>query len=100
MYCELCDMENCADHGAGRERAIRQAAHSRVKAEIQVSPRNIAHFAGCLHKGNDKDFTGWGFIRDVNDAWARLGNGEQIATNARVDRLVSSRCMTCESTGP
>lgn len=99
MYCELCDMENCADHGVGRDRVARQATQRRADAEIQVSPRNMAHFPGCMHKGDDEDFTGWGFIRGVKDAWT-LGNGEHLATNAGVPRIATSRCLTCEDTGP
>lgn len=98
-----CEMENCADHGPGRATAGRQAAERRARradTEIQVSPRNMAHFPGCLHKGDDEDFAGWGFIRDVKDAWTRLGNGEQIATNSGVARVATSRCLTCEDTDP
>lgn len=99
MYCELCDMENCADHGAGRDRAARQATQRRADAEIQVSPRNMAHFLGCSHK-DDEDFIEWGFIRGVKDAWTRLGNGEHLATNAGVPRTAMSRCRDCEIAGP
>lgn len=100
MYCELCEMENCADHGPARGRASLRDSQRRANAEIQVSPKNMAHFAGCLHKGDDEDFSEWGFIRDVKDAWTRLGNGEPLATNAGVDRVATSRCSTCEDSGP
>ena len=98
MYCELCEMENCADHGPGRAGAALRTAQRLANAEIQVSPRNIAHFPGCLHKGNDQDFAEWGFIRGLKDAWTRPGNGEQLATNAGVERVATSRCSTCEHT--
>lgn len=99
MYCEICDMENCADHGPGREVAARRSAERRADAEIQVSPRNMAHFPGCMHK-DDPDFGEWGFIRGVKDAWTRLGNGEQLRTTDGAGRMATSRCMTCEDTGP
>jgi len=100
MYCELCDMDNCADHGAGHDRAARHATQRQADVEIQVSPRNMAHFPGCSHKAGDEDFTEWGFIRGVKDAWTRLGNGEHLATNAGVKRVATSRCRNCETTGP
>lgn len=51
-------MENCSDHGPGRELAARRSAERRADAEIQVSPRNMAHFPGCMHK-DDPDFDEW-----------------------------------------
>lgn len=99
MYCELCEMENCADHGPGRAMAVQRAAQRRADAEIQVSPWNMAHYPGCMHKDDD-DFGEWGFIRGVKDAWTRLGNGEHLPTNAGVERVATSRCSTCADTGP
>ncbi|MEJ7648710.1 MAG: hypothetical protein WKF57_06725 [Nakamurella sp.] len=100
MYCEICDMENCADHGPGRERVAQRRQQALSDVEIQVAPSNKAHLVGCLHKGDDPDFTKWGFIRGVKGAWTRLGNGEHIDTTHGESRTATSRCMTCEETEP
>jgi len=43
--------------------------------ELLISPRGVAHFAGCLHKGDDRDYSKWAWL-SLPRAWERLGNGE------------------------
>ncbi len=78
----------------------RQADQARVAA-LRVSPRGMAHFDGCPHKGDDPDYERWGHIAELG-AWQRLGNGEAIATvDAAGRRLVAtSRCSDCVDHGP
>ncbi len=65
--CELCDLEldHCV-HGLAEQRR-----KSLSKAVVQVSPRNIAHLEGCMHKGDDPDFAAWGEIT-TEGAWTHL----------------------------
>ena len=65
-----------------------------------ISPRGVAHFAGCLHKGGDLDYTKWATLR-LPRAWERLGNGEILpATGGQRPNLVAkTRCKDCVSHG-
>jgi hypothetical protein len=57
-YCEHCDMnrEYCP-HGLAEQRV----GHvPRVTSFLLVSPRGMAHFPGCPHKGDDPDLGQWG----------------------------------------
>jgi hypothetical protein len=73
-YCDLCEMDRsfCV-HGLEDRR---QAASSNASA-LLVSPRGMAHFSGCPHKGDDRDYSRWAEITSPN-AWQRLGNGEEL----------------------
>lgn len=97
MYCDRCDMENCADHGPHRALAAQRRAQALSDAEIQVSPTNTAHFVGCAHKGDDEDFSRWGFTRGTKDAWTRLGNGEQVPTTHGEARVATSAVGTAST---
>lgn len=44
---------------------------ARLNAIVQVSPSHIAHLGGCMHKGEDEDFTKWGEIT-APGAWIHL----------------------------
>lgn len=96
-WCELCDLdrEQC-EHGL----AERQAQAQR-HAGLRVSPRGIAHFDGCPHKGDDHDYERWGELPDPS-AWQRLGNGEHPEVqDGRGERLVvTARCADCVEHGP
>lgn len=97
-YCELCDMsrEFCP-HGRAEQRAATAASTSL----LLISPRGMAHFPGCPHKGDDPDLSGWGNL-EAPQAWQRLGNGEHLwATGGeRADLVATSRCQTCLEHGP
>jgi hypothetical protein len=70
-YCELCDMDRgSCPHGLAERRAGTAAGTS----FLLISPRGMAHFQGCPHKGDDPDLSNWGNL-DVPHAWQRLGNG-------------------------
>src|SRR5580698_10179229 len=73
---------------AGKYRATRQprrpAALTTVAAdrpaavaggELPFSPRGMAHFAACLHKGEHLDYSAWALLSEPR-AWERLANGE------------------------
>lgn len=65
--CELCDLplDQC-QHGLSERR--RRAL---VNSLVRVSPRNMAHLDGCMHKGDDEDYSGWGEIQSPG-AWEHL----------------------------
>ena len=97
-HCELCDLDDstCV-HGYER----RKAARERI-ASLRVSPRGLAHFDGCMHKGDeDGDYQRWGVI-DEPGAWQRLANGEQFVTVSETGKplVATSRCSTCVDHGP
>lgn len=75
----------------GRKTAV---DHSR----ILVSPSRTAHLPGCPHN-DESDLSEWGEIQDVPWAWERLGNGEQLGTNAGavLERPAVVRCRDCEA---
>jgi len=69
--------------------------------ELLISPRGVAHFPGCPHKGSHPDFTRWATL-SLRGAWERLGNGEELqATGGQRPSLVArSPCQDCVSHGP
>jgi hypothetical protein len=84
-YCDLCEM-NCdsCSHGL----AERRAAASASASSLQISPRGMAHFRQCLHKGDDPDFSNWADLVAPR-AGQRLGNGEHLpATGGARSNLV------------
>ena len=97
-YCELCEMDRAfCEHGQGdRRKAATVAA-----GELLISPKGMAHFRGCPHKGDDQDYERWAEL-DVPRAWERLGNGEHLqATGGKRPSLVArARCQDCVSHGP
>ena len=96
--CELTDLptESC-DHCRTLESANRKVPDQL----LLVSPRGLAHFSGCMHKGDDPDFSDWSTL-EVPNAWERLGNRETLVSDggARAGREVVGRCFTCVETGP
>lgn len=65
--CELCDLDlDQCRHGLEERKR-----NSLAKAIVLVSPKSVAHLAGCLHKGEDEDFSKWGEI-SVEGAWIHL----------------------------
>src|SRR4051812_42037125 len=94
-YCEQHDMPRAwCEHGV----AERRAAISKTGV-VLISPKNMAHLEGCSHKGEDPDYSKWGAIVGVSDAWQRIGNGEHVQANAgdRRDRVATARCRDCEA---
>lgn len=97
-YCNLCELDReFCEHGLAEKR--RNAA-ARVSG-LLISPNGIAHFPGCPHKGDDRDYSRWAEL-NVPRAWERLGNGEQLqATGGRRPGLTATdRCKDCVSHGP
>jgi hypothetical protein len=97
-YCELCEMDrDYCEHGLAERRRIASASSS----SLLISPRNVAHFPQCPHKGGDPDYSDWAEL-DVPLAWERLGNGERLQATggARRDRVATSGCRDCVAHGP
>lgn len=97
-YCERCEMERAyCEHGLAERR---QAASSSA-VSLLISPRGMAHFPGCPHKGDDPDYDHWAEL-NTPGAWTRLGNGEHIrATGGNRPALVAeARCLDCVDHGP
>jgi hypothetical protein len=96
--CEFCELprESCP-HGL----RDRQASAVGSVQLLLVSPKSVAHFPGCPHKGDDLDYSNWAELRTDN-AWQRLGNGEslEVAGGARAGRVASWRCSDCVDHGP
>jgi hypothetical protein len=96
-WCELCDLDRsfCV-HGLTDARDVAQRT-----ATLLVSPRGMAHFEGCPHKGDDPDFSLWGQLT-LGDAWQRLGNGEHFdVTDGQAHTLSAlARCSDCVEHGP
>jgi len=93
----LVDEQHLAIHPRQRKlggQLLRIAPVGGTASAVQ-QPRRAEHECSGTHRQHE-----WGFIRGVKDAWTRLGNGEQLRTNAGVDRLATFRCMTCEDAGP
>lgn len=76
---------------------------------VRVSPNNMAHLDGCMHKGDDPDYAGWGEIH-VPGAWAHLCSTVPPGSNGVVADLVTtagaviglevtSVCSTCREHG-
>ena len=97
-YCDLCEMDRsyCV-HGLRERHQVASASAS----ILLVSPRNVAHFPECPHKGDDPDYSRWGEI-NTPSAWQRLGNGEELhATGgSRPDLIAKARCQDCVDHGP
>ena len=96
--CPLCETPlNFCEHGLQTKQKERAAS-----ATLLISPRGMAHFAGCPHKGqDDDDFALWAEL-DTLGAWVRLGNGEKMRATGgqRMDLVASSRCRDCVGHGP
>src|SRR5580692_832078 len=72
-YCDLCEMDReFCEHGLVDKRRKAAAAAN----GLLISPKGVAHFAGCPHKGDHQDYRRWAEL-NVPRAWERLGNGEQ-----------------------
>lgn len=102
-YCELCDLDlsGCVHGRKSDERAAREARKKRAKsATLQVSPRGVAHFKGCPHKGDDPDFRERVEVADAG-AWESLGDGEQFPAygSAVKSHVARSRCSDCVNRG-
>jgi len=97
VWCELCDLDRSTCIHGLRDR---QWARER-RAVLLISPRGMARFDGCPHKGDDPDFEKWGRLAG-DDVWQRLANGEAIPTvDSSGRRLVAtSRCSDCLDHGP
>ncbi len=97
-YCDFHDMDrdNCP-HGLRQ----RRTTASTVVTSLLIAPSGMAHFPGCLHKGDHPDYSQWGQLNTPN-AWQRLGNGEILrATGGQCpDRVATSRCKDCDAHGP
>lgn len=97
-YCDLCEMDRsyCV-HGLGERRQTTSANAS----ILLVSPRSVAHFPECPHKGDDRDYSRWAEINTPN-AWQRLGNGEELQATggSRPDLIAKTRCQDCVDHGP
>jgi hypothetical protein len=96
-WCDRCEMDlSFCEHGLSARRD--QAGRSAI---LRVSPRGIAHFDGCPHKGDDPDYQRWGELA-IPGAWQRLGNGEyfEIDDNSGQRLTASTRCSDCLEHGP
>lgn len=98
-WCELDDMDDAfCEHGRLEERRAAAAARqARIAlATLRISPRGMAHFEGCPHKGDDPDLSEWATL-DTPHAWARLGNHERIQATGgeRPEIVATSRCSDC-----
>jgi hypothetical protein len=96
-YCELSEMDR---EFCGHGLAERRKGATVVAGELLISPNGMAHFPGCPHKGDDPDYSRWGKL-DMQRAWERLGNGEQLQATGggRPDLVARSRCQDCLSHG-
>jgi hypothetical protein len=98
-YCERCETERAyCEHGLAERR---QAASSSAASLLLISPRGMAHFPGCPHKGDDPDYDHWAEL-DTSGAWTRLSNGEQIRATGgnRSDLVAEARCRDYVDHGP
>lgn len=90
-YCDRCEMERAyCEHGLAERR---HAASSPAASLVLISPRGMAHFPGCPHKGDDPDYDHWAEL-STPGAWTRLGNGEHIRATGgnRPDLVAEARC--------
>ena len=97
-YCDLCEMDReFCEHGLAERRRNAAAA----AGGVLISPKDIAHFAGCHHKGDHQDYRRWADL-NAPRARERLGNGEQLrATGGQRPGLTATdRCNDCVSHGP
>ena len=94
--CELCDLElDQCPHG--RQQQLRASAHV---ALVLISPRGVAHLAGCPHKGDDLDYSQWGEA-DAPGSWASLGQGGTLVATGggRPGLIAKKRCADCLNHG-
>jgi hypothetical protein len=95
-FCDLCEMDrDYCEHGLAERRRTASAS----AATLLISPRNIAHFPGCHHKGDDPDYRRWAKL-DSPRAWERLGNGEELRATDGRDLTAKTRCQDCVDHGP
>lgn len=97
-YCDLCELDReFCEHGLAEKRRNAAARAS----GLLISPNGIAHFSGCPHKGDDRDYSRWAEL-NVPRAWERLGNGEQlqVTLGRRPGLTATDRCKDCVSHGP
>lgn len=95
-YCDLCDMDReFCEHGLAEKRRNVVATVSR----LLISPNGIAHFPGCPHKGDHKDYRRWADLETAR-AWERLGNGEQLQATGGLspDLTLGPGAMTASAT--
>lgn len=98
-YCEHCEMNLAyCEHGLAERR---QTISNSAVSLLLISPRGVAHFPGCPHKGDDPDYGHWAEL-DAPGAWTRLGNGERIRATGgnRPDLVAQARCRDCVDHGP
>jgi hypothetical protein len=73
----------------------RHPVESLTARRVAIAPSKIAHLeGGCGHK-EDNDFTRWGYLDDVPDAWQRLGNGERLQSTSGANLVAMKRCKHC-----
>ena len=97
-HCELCDMDvRFCSHGLTERRASSAA----VAGRLLISPKGMAHFPGCPHKGDDADYSRWATL-DMAQAWQRLGNGEGLKADGgeQLSLVARTRCQDCVDHGP
>jgi len=85
--CEICELylDQC-EHGlAARKR------EAKTQVLVRISPNNVAHLDGCLHKDDDPDYAGWGEIHEEG-AWIHLC--ESMPLDARKTGFVSDLTST------
>ena len=55
-FCDLCEMDReFCEHGLAERRQNAAATAS----GLLISPKGVAHFAGCPHKGDHQDYRRW-----------------------------------------
>lgn len=97
VWCELCDLDRSTCVHGLRDQQLTRERHG----VLLISPRGMAHFEGCPHKGEDPGFERWGRLTEQG-LWQRLGNGERIATvdSSGRELIVVARCCDCIEHGP
>jgi hypothetical protein len=84
------------------EHSVADRSAASADAKLLVSPRGMAHFEGCHHKGDDPDYSLWGELKELR-AWQRLGDGErfEVVDGRGHPLLAHARCSDCvEQDGP
>ncbi|MFI8523078.1 hypothetical protein ACIGB8_01435 [Promicromonospora sukumoe] len=63
---------------------------------VHVSPEKVGHLPGCMHKGEDEDYTRWGEIH-APGAWQDLRNGRRLLTDhgAVIGMAATRACKSC-----
>jgi hypothetical protein len=67
-HCELCGMDV---RFCRRSLTERRASSAAVAGQLLISPKGMAHFPGCPHKGDDADYSRWATLA-MAQAWQRL----------------------------